>query len=202
MFVSDAAHSSVVVINTDNEKQWSIDFPDRALAVKGKRDIMFMVLLRTAGGRTGLYVTFMSGCRLFAVDLDRIDECAAAAARPSIVEAGRKPYRITVLGSDNNSRMYFRRPTENEIWSWNVNNPFHEDSFQLVSIGRDCRAPVHVAPGYGGFLFVMKTNFADYMIKTIGSLGAFTLIEPITSLTPLPLTTSIKNNRSEMLIDN
>lgn len=197
VFVSDASHSAVLAINTDTGVQWTIDFPERGNATDAPRDVLFVVTLRTADGRTGLYATFLSGCRMFAVDLERIDECAAAAAasgasgvigagRPPVVEVGQKPYRITVLGTDMGSRMFFRRPAENEVWSWDVNGPFHPVGFQLVSRGRDCRAPAHVAPGYGGFVFVLKNNFGDYARNSTGSLGAYTIIEPLSVLPPSP----------------
>lgn len=197
VFVSDASHSAVLAINTDTDVRWTIDFPERSETTDAPRDVLFIVTLRTADGRTGLYATFLSGRRMFAVDLERIDECAAAAAasgesgltgagRPPVVEVGQKPYRITVLGTDMGSRMFFRRPAENEVWSWDVNRPFHSVGFRLVSRGRDCRAPAHVAPGYGGFVFVLKNNFGDYARNCTGSLGAYTIVEPLSILPPCP----------------
>lgn len=188
VFVSDAGRSSVLVLNTDTGEQWSVDFPEMAMAADAPRDVMFMVALRRADGRTALYVTFLSGCRLFSVDLERIDVCVADAdrPRPPVVNAGRKPYRMTVLGTDAGSRMYFRRPAENEVWSWDADDPFRPAFFRLVSMGRDCRAPVHVAPGYGGFLFVLKNTYADYVRNATGSMGASTIIEPVSVPPPPP----------------
>lgn len=175
-----------MVLNTETGVQWSIDFPERQLNADKGRGIMFMVMLRKSNGRTGLYVTFMSGVGLFTVDLEHLDHCIAAGVRPAIVEVGRKPYPITVLGSDNGSRMFFRRHTENEIWSWDVHDRFRLDSFRLVSRGRDCRAPVHVTPGYDGFVFVLKNNFADYIANKTGSLGAYTIVQSVSALRPPP----------------
>jgi len=183
-FVSDAARSTVLVLNTDTGAQWAMDFPQKSTGHEAAaRDILFMVLLRTANGQTWLYTTFMSGCKVFAVDLEYIDRCTLDGAQPAIVEVGHKPYRITVLGTDTGSRMYFRRPTENEIWSWDANyGPFHPIGFKLVSKGTDCRAPVHVAPGYGGFVYVLRNNFVDYVRNTTGSMGAYSLIQPVITL--------------------
>ncbi|CAI6343218.1 unnamed protein product [Macrosiphum euphorbiae] len=183
-FVSDAARSTVLVLNTDTGAQWAMDFPQKATGHEAApRDILFMVLLRMANGQTWLYTTFMSGCKVFAVDLEYIDRCTLDGAQPAIVEIGHKPYRITVLGTDTGSRMYFRRPTENEIWAWDANyGPFHPLGFKLVSKGTDCRAPVHVAPGYGGFVYVLRNNFADYVLKSTGSMGAYSLIHPVITL--------------------
>lgn len=182
VFVSDADRSSVVVLNTATGAQWYIDLPEQAMTTEAPRDIMFLVKLRTNNGHNKLYTTFMSGCRVFSVDLENLDQCVATAARPPVVEVGCKPYRIIVLGSDTGSRMFFRRPSENEIWSWNVNGPFHAIGFELVSKGRDCRAPVQVAPGYDGFIFVLKNNFANYIRNSTGSMGAYTLIQPVSIL--------------------
>ncbi|XP_026819477.1 uncharacterized protein LOC113558171 [Rhopalosiphum maidis] len=183
-FVSDAARSTVLVMNTDTGAQWAMDFPQKSTGLEASpRDILFMVQLQLANGQTWMYTTFMSGCKVFAVDLEYIDRCTLDAAQPAIVEVGHKPYQITVLGTDTGSRMYFRRPTENEIWSWDANyGPFHQIGFQLVSKGRDCRAPVHVAPGYGGFIYVLRNNFADYVRNTTGSMGAYSLIQPVITL--------------------
>lgn len=191
-FVSDASRSSVLVLNTDTGVQWSMEFPERSGV---QRDVMFVVVLRTSGGRAALYVTFLSGCRVFMVDLEHVDQCTATSSRPPIVEAGRKPYRITVIGSDTGSRMYFRRPTENEIWLWDANSLFHRSNFVQVSKGRDCRAPVHVVPGYGGFVFVLRNNFADYVRNTTGSMGAYTIIQPVVVL-PSSYMTSAAINRT------
>lgn len=188
-FVSDAGRCAVAVLNTDTGDQWTVDFPERSAAAGAARDVMFMVALRTDDGRAALYVTFMSGCRVYAVDLERVDRCRAD-SRPSVVEVGRKPYRVAVLGSDAGSRMYFRRPAENEIWSWDVNRPFHPVGFRLVSAGRDCRAPVHVAPGYGGFVYVLANNFADYARNGTGSLGAYTVVRPVSVLPAATTTTT------------
>lgn len=185
-FISDAGRSSVVVINTDTGIQWLIEFPER-VSQDVPRDIMFLVTLQTIDGRSALYTTFLSGCQLFMVDLEHIDQCTATSGRPAIVEVGRKPYRITVLGTDTGSQMYFRRPTENEIWLWDANNAFCLANFVLLSKGQDCRAPVHVTLGYGGFVFVLKNNFADYVRHTTGSMGAYTIIKPVVVL-PSPTT--------------
>ncbi|XP_025202087.1 uncharacterized protein LOC112599397 [Melanaphis sacchari] len=183
-FVSDAARSTVLVLNTDTGAQWAMDFPQKSTGLEGTpRDILFMVQLQIANGQTWMYTTFMSGCKVFAVNLEYIDRCTLDSAQPAIVEVGHKPYQITVLGTDTGSRMYFRRPTENEIWSWDANyGPFHPIGFQLVSKGQDCRAPVHVAPGYGGFVYVLRNNFADYIRNTTGSMGAYSLIQPVLTL--------------------
>lgn len=191
-FVSDASRSSVLVINTDTGVQWSVEFPER-ISHDVPRDVMFITVLRTSGGRSALYVTFLSGCRVFTLDLEHLDQCMATSSRPAIVEIGRKPYRITVLGSDTGSRLYFRRPTENEIWLWDANSLFQLSNFVLVSKGRDCRAPVHVVPGYGGFVFVLKNNFADYVQNTTGSMGAYTIIQPVVVLPTSCLITAATN---------
>ncbi|KAF0761958.1 Uncharacterized protein FWK35_00010356 [Aphis craccivora] len=183
-FVSDAARSTVIVLNTDTGDQWAMDFPQKSTGPEATpRDILFMVLLQTANGQKWLYTTYMSGCKVFAVDLEYIDRCTLDSAQPAIVEVGHKPYQITVLGTDTGSRMYFRRPSENEIWMWDANyGPFHPIGFHLVSKGRDCRAPVHVAPGYGGFVYVLRNNFSDYVRNTTGSMGAYSLIQPVITL--------------------
>lgn len=181
-FVSDAGRSALAVLNTNTGVQWTIDFPEKPTAPDSIRDVMFVLPLRTDDGRTKLYATFLSGCRLFAVNLDTIDECDESTARLPVAEMGRKPYRIVVLGSDTGSRMFFRRPAENEIWSWDANDPFRHTEFRCVSKGRDCRAPVHVVPGYDGFVFVLKNNFADYVRNATGSMGAYTIVEPVAVL--------------------
>jgi hypothetical protein len=119
---------------------------------------------------------------MFAVDLEHVDQYATV--RPAVTVVGRKPFRIAVLGSDTGSRMFFRRPAENEIWTWDVNCPFHLVGFRLVSKGADCRAPVHVAPGYDGIVYVLRNNFADYVRNGTGSLGAYTLVQPVSVLPP------------------
>lgn len=180
VFVADAGHSSVLVLNTDTGVYGSIGFPERAAATGAGRDIMFMVILRKANGRAGLYTTFLSGCRVFTVDLEHIDRYAEA--RPAVAVVGRKPFRMTVLGSDTGSRMFFRRPAENEIWTWDANCPFHDAAFRLVSKGTDCRAPVQVVPGYDGIVFVLRNNFDDYVRNSTGSLGAYTIVQPVSVL--------------------
>lgn len=177
-FVSDAGRRALVVLDTIAGTQWCVKLPERtevvpAASARG-RDALYLVPLRTADGRAMLYATFMYGCRMFAVDLNGPDRPPS-----TVIEVGRKPFRIAVLGSDGACRMYFRRPAETDVWSWDVNDPFRPSGFRLASRGLDCRVPAHVAPGFGDMTYVLATNLEDYATNCTGSMGAFTVLRPL-----------------------
>ena len=62
---------------------------------------------------------------------------------------------------------------------WNTETPFRPENFLLVQKGNECRLPTAVVPGYKRLMWVLESNFQDYIQNTVGCAGASIAIHPL-----------------------
>ncbi|KAI5745339.1 hypothetical protein M8J76_010225 [Diaphorina citri] len=176
LYISDAATRALLVWDVKNERGYRVVLPKVLMAGGAKRDVLYLALIRSRCGSNLLYFTYLSSQRMYYVKTDHLQRHSSTGC---IIDAGKKPGKMVVLGTDNGSVMFFRLHGENDIYMWNTELSFKPYYFILAQRGEDCRVATHVFPGYNKFMWVMESNFQDFLQGNVGCLGASTSIHPL-----------------------
>lgn len=135
MYISDTGHGKVIVYKVACDRSFKVHVP---VGQRGRQDIMYMALTEVdvtppigVSGKTRhrrLYVTYYSARDMMFVPVHAIDESTESLGTVAI---GHKYCKITVLGTDRDSTIYFRTvDTGTDIYSWNVNKAFLPENFR------------------------------------------------------------------------
>ena len=68
---------------------------------------------------------------------------------------------------------------ESDVYMWNVETPFRSENFLLVQKGNECRLPTTVVPGYKKLMWVLESNFHDYIENVVGCSGPSVSLHPL-----------------------
>ncbi|XP_067005956.2 dopaminechrome tautomerase [Anabrus simplex] len=176
IYISDAATRAIIVFNVNLGKGFRIVLPAPVLDGCTRLDVLYIALVLKSNGNTVLYFTYLSGTRIFSIKTASLQR---GVAKGSIVEVGIKPAKIVVLGTDGGSSIFFRNKGEGDIFMWNTDTCFKPDNFVLVQKGGDCRLATQVVPGFKKLMWVLESNFHDYIQNTVGCVGASVALHPL-----------------------
>lgn len=199
VYVSDAATRAVVVWNVTAGRGYRVVLPKAITHDCGKRDVLYIVLAQKAkacggggGGNGGsgddnvLYLTYLTSNRMYAIKTCNLRQ---GCAQGPVTDLGAKPDKMVVLGTDGRATVYFRYGGQGDVYAWDTDRPgFGADSFRLVRRADDCRLATQVAPGLcdcncdcdcTGVLWILESNFPDYINGTVGCLGASVRLQPL-----------------------
>ncbi|KAI4456323.1 protein yellow-related [Holotrichia oblita] len=174
-YISDAGARSIIVYNIMENKGYRVVLPKPCCACAP--DVLYLCLVRTCCGNE-LFFTYLSGNKIYKVKCGFLQSGQAAGA---IVECGIKPVdrKIVLLGTDNGAAIFFRYKGESDIYIWNTETCFKAENGLLVQKGNECRLPTEVVPGYKRLMWVIESNFPDYVTNTVGCLGASVVVHPL-----------------------
>lgn len=65
------------------------------------------------------------------------------------------------------------------IYMWNTDTCLKESNFIPVQVGGECRLATQVVPGFKNLMWVLESNFQDYILGTTGCLGANVQLHPL-----------------------
>ncbi|KAG5308175.1 MRJP1 protein, partial [Acromyrmex insinuator] len=114
--------------------------------------------------------------RLFAIKAENLRR---GLSQGSVIDIGPKQNKIVLLGNDNGCALFFRNKGETDVYMWNTETPFIPENFLLVQKGNDCRLPTQVVPSNKRLMWVIESNFQDYIQNTVSSSGASVGIHPL-----------------------
>lgn len=176
LYISDAATRALLVWDVQSNRGYRVVLPKLLMTGGAKRDVLYQVLIRSKCGSNLLYFTYLSSQRMYYVKTEHLQRHSSMGC---IIDAGKKPGKMVILGTDNGSVMFFRLHGENDIYMWNVQCPFKPYYFILAQKGDDCRVATHVFAGYQKLMWVMESNFQDFLQGNVGCLGASTSVHPM-----------------------
>ncbi|KAL6263210.1 hypothetical protein P5V15_006010 [Pogonomyrmex californicus] len=176
VYVTDAAARSIIVYNVTGEKGYRVILPNAVTTGVQRRDVLYVTLVKKSCGTPVLYFTYLGSNRLFAIKAENLRH---GLTQGSVVDIGPKHNKIVLLGSDNGCAIFFRNKGESDIYMWNSETPFRPENFLLVQKGNDCRLPTQVVPGYKRLMWVIESNFQDYIQNTVSCSGASVGIHPL-----------------------
>jgi len=181
VYVSDAATRAVIVWDVDGARGYRVVLP-RAIThdCTGKRDVLYLALARRPSGENVLYLTYLTSNRMYAIDACNV---RGGCAPGTVTDLGPKPDGMVILGTDGRATVYFRYRGRGDVYAWDTGcGGFCADRFELVRKADDCgRLATQVAPGYHrcGVLWILESNFPDYISGKVGCLGANVRLQPL-----------------------
>lgn len=177
IYVSDAATRAILVYDIQNNKGYRVVLPRAVTNGCSRRDVLYIALVRKSCGNV-LYFTYLGSPRLYSIKSAylRKGQCSGA-----VVDIGPKPHgqRIVILGTDNGSKMFLRYKGESDIYMWDTETCFKADNFVLAQKGYECRLATQVMPGYKQMMWVIESNFHDYISNNVGCVGASVQLHPL-----------------------
>ncbi|KAL1463690.1 hypothetical protein WDU94_015421 [Cyamophila willieti] len=176
LYISDAATRALLVWDVQSNSGYRVVLPKMLMDGGVKRDVLYLALVRAKCGSNFLYFTYLSAMRMYYIKTQHLQGHSSTGC---IIDVGCKPGKIVVLGTDNGSVLFFRLHGENDIYMWNTALPFKPYYFILAQRGEDCRVATHVFPGYNRLMWVMESNFQDFLQGNVGCLGASTSVHPM-----------------------
>lgn len=178
VYVSDAATRAILVYDVSAGKGYRVVLPKAVTAGCARRDVLYLALVRKSCGNNILYFSYLSSSRLFSIKAAYLRRGQASGA---VVDVGPKPnlQKIVILGTDNGAAIFFRLKGESDIFMWNSETCFKPENFLLVQKGNECRLATQVVPGYKRLMWVIESNFQDFIANTVGCLGASVALHPL-----------------------
>nr|CAR66236.1 yellow-g protein [Blattella germanica] len=176
IYVSDAATRAILVFDVENDKGYRVVLPKAVTEGCVSRDVLYLALVRTSAGNNVLYVTYLSGKNIFSINAEHLRK---GSAKGTVVDVGPKHNDIVILGTDNGYSVFFRLKGESDIYMWITDTSFKHENFLLVQKGNECRLATQVVPGYKRLMWVLESNFLDYIQDKIGCAGASISIHPL-----------------------
>nr|XP_034188792.1 major royal jelly protein 1 [Osmia lignaria]XP_034188799.1 major royal jelly protein 1 [Osmia lignaria] len=176
VYVSDAGTRAIIVYNVTADSGYRVVLPSAVTSGMDKPDALYLALVRKSCGTQVLYFTYLGSSRMFAIKASNL---RTGNANGSIVDIGGKKNKIVLLGTDNGSAIFFRIKGDSNVYMWNSETPFVSDNFLLVQKAGDCRLPTGVIPGYKGLMWVIESNFQDYIDNAVSCSGASVSLHPL-----------------------
>ncbi|KAM0734412.1 Dopaminechrome tautomerase [Formica fusca] len=176
VYVTDAASKSIIVYNVTADKGYRVILPNAVTVGVDRRDVLYLTLVKKSCGTPVVYFTYLGSNRLFAIKAENLRK---GLTQGSVADVGPKPDKLVLLGSDNGCAIFFRYKGEPDIYMWNTETPFRTENFLLVQKGNDCRLATQVVPGFKRLMWVIESNFQDYIQNTVSCSGASVAIHPL-----------------------
>ncbi|XP_046991538.1 major royal jelly protein 1 [Schistocerca americana] len=176
IYVSDAATRAIIVFDVTAGRGFRVVLPKAVTDGCLRRDVLYLALIRKPCGTTVLYFTYLSSGRLFSIKTAHLRR---GNARGTVVDVGPKPTNLVILGTDGGTALFFRYKGDSEIYLWNTETCFKEENFMLVQQAGECRLATQVVPGYKRLMWVLESNFQDYIQNTVGCAGASVSLHPL-----------------------
>ncbi|XP_037826079.1 protein yellow [Lucilia sericata] len=166
VYVSDAANRAIIVFNIQADRGFRIVLPKAVTTGCRLRDVLYIALIRQDCGTTELYFTYLSTSKLFSLKSEYL---RSGVADGKIMDLGKKPSRMVIIGTDNGSAIFFRNEGDAEVFRWDTNTPFAEANFKPVYRSPTCQLATHAVPDYKrNTMRVLQSNFPDFMQNRVG----------------------------------
>ncbi|XP_017475039.1 PREDICTED: major royal jelly protein 1 [Rhagoletis zephyria] len=166
IYVSDAANRAIIVYNLQADRGFRVVLPKVVANGCRARDVLYIALIRKDCGTTELFFTYLSTNKLFSLQSEYL---RSGAADGRIMDLGKKPSRMVIIGTDNGSAIFFRNEGDSEVYRWDTSTAFVESNFKPVYRSDTCQLATHAVPDYNrNTMRVLQSNFPDYMQNRVG----------------------------------
>lgn len=176
LHISDASTRAIIVYDVMECQGFRVVLPKAVTQGSPNRDVLYISLVRKSSGASNLYFSYLSSSRMYSINVENL---RSRATSTSITDVGSTHSQIVILGTDDSGAIFFRKKGQSDIFIWNVDTKFTTDNFILVQKGNDNRLPTQVAPGYKRLVWVLESNFHDYLENTVGCRGPSVLLHPL-----------------------
>lgn len=189
VYVSDSATRAVIVWVVPADRGYRVVLPKAiTYGCAGKRDVLYIALAQRSLGRSNvLFLTYLTSNRMY-----RIDTCSLRqkCTQGTVTDLGLETDEMVLLGTDGRATVYFRCRGRGDVYAWDTDRPggngggcFNPGRSALVREADDSgrlATHAHVAPNYrGDVLWILESNFPDYISGVVGGLGANVRLQPL-----------------------
>ena len=176
-YIADAGSRAILVWDITNNKSYRVVLPAAIASSSPATDVLYIVLVQKSGSKY-LYFTYLNSPRLFSIKTEHLRNGQGSGA---VVDVGQKPTGLNtvLLGTDNKSGVFFRFKGQSDIMMWDAESCFKPANFLEVQRGGDCRLATQVVPGYRRHMWVIESNFQDFISDTVGCGGASIVLHPV-----------------------
>lgn len=177
-YIADAGTRAIIVYNCGENKGHRVILPPAVVAGSNRNDVLYMTMVRKSDGTNVIYFTYLGAARLFSIKTEYLRQGLGSGA---VNDVGPKPEGrpIVLLGHDKGTSLFFRFKGEPNIFMWNTETCFKPANFLEVSKGSECRLTTQVMAGHKKYMWMMSSNFHDYINKSVGCVGASMVIQPV-----------------------
>ncbi|KAJ8889499.1 hypothetical protein PR048_008998 [Dryococelus australis] len=173
VYVSDAAARSILVWDVTRARGFRVVLPASVLAGCSRRNVLSLALVRSKGGHSHVFFTYLSGRRLYSV---RAECLRRGVVDGKVVDHGPKPGRLVLVGTDNGAAIFFRYEGSSAVYRWDSATNFTKENMVLVHRGNECSLATHAVSDYrAGSMRVLESNFPDYIQGRVGCGATHTL---------------------------
>ncbi|XP_012227994.1 major royal jelly protein 1 [Linepithema humile] len=176
IYVTDASSKVIIVYNAVADKGYRVVLPNAVAAGSEQKDVLYTALVKKSCGTSVLYFTYLGSNKIYAIKAENLRK---GHTQGSVVDIGLKHEKSVLLGTDNGSAIFFRKKGDSDVYMWNTETSFRPENFLLVQHGNDCRLPTQVVPGYKRLMWVIESNFQDYIQNTQSCSGASVSVHPL-----------------------
>lgn len=181
VYVSDAGTRAIIVFDVASNRGYRVVLPEAVVSDREHQDVLYLALTKKSDGTPALYFTYLSSDHLFYIDTSHL---RFGNEDGTVVDVGVKPSELVLLGSDGGTNLFFRYKGQSDVFLWNTETCFQESNFIVVQSGGDRRFATQVMVGYRKLMWVVESNFPDYIQGTTGCMGASVLLHPLVKTTP------------------
>lgn len=135
IYVGDAGTRSIIVWKVISNEGYRVKIPRLSTATcldSTTEDVLYMVLVEK-NHYNYIYFTYLSSSDMFRV---RTMDLRRRINPKCIVNLGRKPRSMIIIGSGYGSIIYFRINGMNNLYSWDTKESFLEENMMLVNSPR------------------------------------------------------------------
>lgn len=132
IYIGDGGTRSIIVWNVQVNEGYRVKLPYSATTTCtdfSTEDVFYLVLIDNFNSNY-LYFTYLSSTDMFKV---RTKDLQKRINPKCIIDVGRKPCKMAVLGAAYGSVMYFRIKGMNHLYSWDTKESFLEENMKMVN---------------------------------------------------------------------
>lgn len=141
IYIGDGGTRSIIVWNVFTQEGYRIKLPRFSTTTcidSPGEDIFYLVLIENSSLNVNyLYFTYLSSTDMFKI---KTRDLQKRINHKCIVNIGRKPCKMVIVGSAYGSVIYFRIKGKNNLFSWDTKDNFLEENMMLVNAQRFYKA--------------------------------------------------------------
>lgn len=134
IYIGDGGTRSIIVWNVQANEGYKVKLPPSSVATctdPSKEDVFYIFLIEHSNSSNNyIYFTYLSSTDMFKI---RTNNLRKRINPKCIVDVGRKPVKMVILGSAYGSVMYFRIKGSNNLYSWDTKYSLLEENLMLVN---------------------------------------------------------------------
>jgi len=176
LYVSDAGLTSILVWTVEKNSGLRVQFPPETAGESPCKDIFYIAIVQSDCKGALLFFTYLNAPKLYYIPTQNI---RAGRTEGAVIDVGVKPARMVILGTDGGTSLFFRVRGESDIYMWDSREAFRHDNFVHVYKSDDCRYTTQVTPGYRNLMWMIQSNFQDFVRGCTGCLGVSSKVSPL-----------------------